>query len=54
VRAEDRQCASAGAIVPWLTVLEHEAEKIVILPHEKTVNASVEFLRKEKNAAMND
>jgi len=48
VRAEDRQCASAGAIVPWLTVLEHEAEKIVILPHEERVNAFVEFCEKKK------
>jgi len=28
LRAEDRQCAGAGAIVARLTVLEHEPKKI--------------------------
>jgi hypothetical protein len=35
LRAEDRQCAGAGAIGARLTFLEHELEKVVILLHAK-------------------
>src|SRR5207244_455767 len=37
LRAEDRQCAGAGAIGPRLTFLQNQPEKIVILPHGKTL-----------------
>jgi hypothetical protein len=35
LRAEDRQCADAGAIVAAFAALEHKAKKVVILSHAK-------------------
>jgi len=40
LRAEDRQCASAGAIRFRLAMLEKESKKIMILPHAKSYRAS--------------
>ena len=48
LRAEDRSCARARAVVARLTMLEHEPEKIVILTHAETVNAFIEFCEKKK------
>src|SRR4029450_8470495 len=46
--AEDRQRPGAGAIGARLTVLEHESEKIVVLPHAKKFIPPQSF-RQSKN-----
>src|SRR4029450_13768852 len=43
--AEDRQRPRAGAIVARLTVLEHESEKIVVLPHAKNLSRRKVFAK---------
>jgi len=48
LRAEDRQCARAGAIGARLTFVEHEPKKIVILAHEKWLTLSLCFAKRKK------
>src|ERR1022692_1754182 len=45
LRAEDRQCACAGAIAARLAVFENKAKEVVILPHARPLALSPGFAK---------